>query len=393
MNIAGDVVPTGRIALLVVNYRTHDDVSGLLASVEVVLGDAAVQVVIVDNSEDDAEWQAVSGLATSTQGSQLEVRVIRADVNRGYAGGNNLAFSHIDPDVDVVAVVNPDCRFERGSLAELRTEVLRHGSAIHGARFTSIDNPESGVVAVDKMTGKIVWADRHVDLVETWRKIPYVAGHFFATTRATWEDIGGLSEDFFLFAEEADLAIRNGVTNSRVADAVEVSHSRGASMSKESGALRSDAALFHSARSSMILFRKHKTLRRRLPIVAVARVAWAGAVAAKSRPRDGLTVLAGQLAGLRHRVGTSAYEQYRGDAQNALGRDATTRKRTSVRPPVVHVTWQRHAGRAVEIAHALGGEALHVHPSGLSRRPLVPIRYALSLAATVGVFSDCGRYR
>ncbi|WNB85443.1 hypothetical protein [Cellulomonas sp. ATA003] len=86
MNIAGDVVPTGRIALLVVNYRTHDDVSGLLASVEVVLGDAAVQVVIVDNSEDDAEWQAVSGLATSTQGSQLEVRVIRADVNRGYAG-------------------------------------------------------------------------------------------------------------------------------------------------------------------------------------------------------------------------------------------------------------------------------------------------------------------
>ncbi|WNB85444.1 hypothetical protein [Cellulomonas sp. ATA003] len=283
-----------------------------------------------------------------------------------------------------MAVVNPDCRFERGSLAELRTEVLRHGSAIHGARFTSIDNPESGVVAVDKMTGKIVWADRHVDLVETWRKIPYVAGHFFATTRATWEDIGGLSEDFFLFAEEADLAIRNGVTNSRVADAVEVSHSRGASMSKESGALRSDAALFHSARSSMILFRKHKTLRRRLPIVAVARVAWAGAVAAKSRPRDGLTVLAGQLAGLRHRVGTSAYEQYRGDAQNALGRDATTRKRTSVRPPVVHVTWQRHAGRAVEIAHALGGEALHVHPSGLSRRPLVPIRYALSLAATVG---------
>lgn len=52
------------------------------------------------------------------------------------------------------------------------------------------------------------------------------------------------------------------------------------------------------------------------------------------------------------------------------------------RPPVVHVTWQRHAGRAEEIAHALGGEALHVHYPALTRRPLVPLRYLLSVVRT-----------
>ncbi|KGM12174.1 glycosyltransferase [Cellulomonas bogoriensis] len=52
------------------------------------------------------------------------------------------------------------------------------------------------------------------------------------------------------------------------------------------------------------------------------------------------------------------------------------------RPPVVHVTWQRHAGRAVEIAEALGGAPVHVYMPALSRKPLVPVRYVLSALAT-----------
>ncbi len=54
------------------------------------------------------------------------------------------------------------------------------------------------------------------------------------------------------------------------------------------------------------------------------------------------------------------------------------------RPPVVHVTWQRHAGRATEIAHALGGRPLHVYDARLTRRWLVPLRYLLSVLATAG---------
>ncbi|WP_250444924.1 glycosyltransferase [Actinotalea sp. C106] len=52
------------------------------------------------------------------------------------------------------------------------------------------------------------------------------------------------------------------------------------------------------------------------------------------------------------------------------------------RPPVVHVTWQRHAGRATEIAEALGGSPVHIFFPALTRRPLVPLRHLLSIAAT-----------
>ena len=54
------------------------------------------------------------------------------------------------------------------------------------------------------------------------------------------------------------------------------------------------------------------------------------------------------------------------------------------RPPVVHVTWQRHAGRAEEIAHALGGRPVHVYLPSLTRRALVPLRYLLSVLLTAG---------
>lgn len=54
------------------------------------------------------------------------------------------------------------------------------------------------------------------------------------------------------------------------------------------------------------------------------------------------------------------------------------------RPPVVHVTWQRHAGRATEIAHALGGRPLHVYYGSLTKRWLVPLRYLLSMLRTAG---------
>ena len=59
-------------------------------------------------------------------------------------------------------------------------------------------------------------------------------------------------------------------------------------------------------------------------------------------------------------------------------------------PPVVHVTWQRHAGRAEEIAHALGGRPVHVFFPGLTERRLVPLRYLLSLVVTA---AQLGRLR
>lgn len=53
------------------------------------------------------------------------------------------------------------------------------------------------------------------------------------------------------------------------------------------------------------------------------------------------------------------------------------------RVPFVHVTWQRHGGRAEEMSHALGGRALHVHPKVLGARRWVLLRYLASCLLTL----------
>ena len=57
--------------------------------------------------------------------------------------------------------------------------------------------------------------------------------------------------------------------------------------------------------------------------------------------------------------------------------------RSPGRTPFVHVTWQRHGGRAEEMAHALGGRAVHVHPRLLASRKLVLLRYLVSAVLTL----------
>ncbi len=55
-----------------------------------------------------------------------------------------------------------------------------------------------------------------------------------------------------------------------------------------------------------------------------------------------------------------------------------------------HVTWQRHGGRAEEMAHALGGRAVHVYPTALADRRWVLVRYLASAGLTVAALA---RYR
>ena len=55
----------------------------------------------------------------------------------------------------------------------------------------------------------------------------------------------------------------------------------------------------------------------------------------------------------------------------------------AARPQFIHITWQNHAGRAEEMAAALGGQAVHIHPRALSGRRFTLLRYAVSLVLTV----------
>lgn len=64
--------------------------------------------------------------------------------------------------------------------------------------------------------------------------------------------------------------------------------------------------------------------------------------------------------------------------------------RRGTRTPFVHVTWQRHGGRAEEMAHAMGGRAVQVYPRWLAARRWVLLRYVISALITLAALV---RYR
>ena len=53
------------------------------------------------------------------------------------------------------------------------------------------------------------------------------------------------------------------------------------------------------------------------------------------------------------------------------------------RPSVTFVAWTPISGRSMEIADALGGEAFCLYDLRIASRPLIPIRYAVSLVRTI----------
>ena len=110
------------ISLLVVNYR-----SAALAAEAIRTARASttqsLQIVVVDNSCDTAEAEALRGVADT---------LIAADTNRGYAGGINLGRPACTGDTIIVS--NPDVTFAPQSIDHLH-EALRDASVAGPAFF------------------------------------------------------------------------------------------------------------------------------------------------------------------------------------------------------------------------------------------------------------------
>ena len=111
------VSPIRRVLVVVVNFNG----GGFLArAIELLLAtetSATVDIVVVDNASTDGSLDSVVSRFPS-------VRIIRSDINLGFAGGNNLALRDLS-QVDAVALVNSDCFVTPGWLTPLIAELDR----------------------------------------------------------------------------------------------------------------------------------------------------------------------------------------------------------------------------------------------------------------------------
>jgi len=226
---------TAAIGVIVVSYASGDVIEACLTSL-LASQDADLRIVVCDNASPDDSRDLVRALArdrgvglleTTPQMHQADTSIdapaltlIAGGENRGFAGGVNLGLDYLSKCGDVTQfwILNPDCVVKPDTAAayvQAGRDAGRYGMI--GGRTLYLG--EGGMIQSDG--GWInMWTGvcsnhnfaRNVDQVDMppVEQVDYLAGANFVVSRAFLDQVGPMREDYFLYYEEVDWALRRG---------------------------------------------------------------------------------------------------------------------------------------------------------------------------------------
>jgi GT2 family glycosyltransferase len=143
------------------------------------------------------------------------VQVLEAGRNRGFGAGCNLG-AHAT-DAEVLVFLNPDTVPQPGAVAALADAA---GTGIAQARLRLLDHPEllnssGNVVHVSGLAWPGGYRDR-ADAITERREVPYASGAALAIRADVFRELGGFTEELFLYQEDLELCWRARLAGRRV---------------------------------------------------------------------------------------------------------------------------------------------------------------------------------
>jgi N-acetylglucosaminyl-diphospho-decaprenol L-rhamnosyltransferase len=251
--------------IVIVNWNSGDLLARCVESVPRarVAGVRIGAVIIVDNASAD-------GSASIRPPLDLQVEIIRNERNRGFAAAcNQGAQACSKPHI---LFLNPDTELGPTALSAPLQRAVRAGSGrvgIFGIALVTSENERQRNVArfptAAALVGQAIGLDRLVpalvpprfladwDHLDT-REIDQVPGAFMLMRRKDFQQLGGFDEQFFLYMEDVDLALRArkaGLTSLYVHDCV-ARHVGGGTTAPVK-----DRRLFYLLRSRVLFARNH----------------------------------------------------------------------------------------------------------------------------------------
>ena len=230
------------VSVVVVSYNSAADLPACLDSVEASARDGlVVEVVVVDNASSDGSPDLV-------RARPAPVRVVETGANLGFAAAVNRGVA--ETSGDLVLLLNPDAVLLPGSLDALVAFALAHPEhGLYGGRVVHEDgtnDPSScwGAMSLWSLacfaTGLSTALRRHPvfdpESLGRWerdtvREVPVLTGCLVLAPRRVWEELGGLDEAYWLYAEDADLSLtaRRAGWRPVVVPQAEILHAKGGS--------------------------------------------------------------------------------------------------------------------------------------------------------------------
>jgi len=252
-----------RVAVVIVNYQSYEELHGCLTSIEQACGSAAVVIVDHESRQDEADRLTARF---------PDVQLLRVAGNDGFAAGVNKGVRATSSPF--ILLLNPDCVVEAEAICRLTGWLERHPDvAVAGPRIRNADGTVQASARrfpdfTTAIAGRSSWLTRVLPGNPMSRRnlpardpgdttpvdVDWVSGACLCVRREAFDAAGGLDEGFFLYWEDADFCRRLKHAGWRTmfvptAGAVHV----GGRSSRHAA----DASLEAFHRSAFRLFRKH----------------------------------------------------------------------------------------------------------------------------------------
>lgn len=206
------------VSILIVTYECGAEARDCLASIFENTSGVDFEVVVVDNASGD-------GTADMVRAEFPQVRLIALEENAGFATGSNLAASAAEGEY--LLLLNPDTVVHEGAVRNLVEFARRHPEhGLYGGRTLRPDgtvDPGScwalpslwSLLCFAAMLSTAFKGSRIFDpeSLGGWqrdsvREVGIVTGCLMLAPRSVWERLGGFDLRFFMYGEDADLALR-----------------------------------------------------------------------------------------------------------------------------------------------------------------------------------------
>lgn len=218
------------ISVIVVNWNRRELVREALESLAGQVG-VEFEVIVVDNGSQDGSLEAIRSFA-----ERFPLRVIRNQENRGFCAANNQGIA--EARGRWVALLNNDAEAEAGWLEAMRRAgEARSEIGMVAAKILVHEEPTK----IDKVGHLIYWDGQNrgrgageVDegQYDGEEECLWPDGCAALYRKAMLDEIGGFDEDFFAYADDAELGLRGRLAgwDCAYAPSARVRHHRGATL-------------------------------------------------------------------------------------------------------------------------------------------------------------------
>jgi GT2 family glycosyltransferase len=203
----------GNVSVIIVSWNARGYLRECLASIRRTGGNVVKEVIVVDNASTDGSPEMVAA-------EFPEVNLIRAGQNLGFARANNLGLQAARGDylalVNSDVVVHPGCFQTLTGFLEAHPRAGLAGPRVIGRdgqpqrtcrRLPGVWNTVCETFGLDTALARCPWFSgremRHWKQDRT-AQVPVLSGCFWLARRAAVEQVGGLDERFFFYAEDVD---------------------------------------------------------------------------------------------------------------------------------------------------------------------------------------------